>query len=111
MGAGAVAAPKSVEIPFKVEVGERFVLDIESTRERFKGDTVQLKGGSKTAVEVEVLGRSPDGYRYRWTFGKPKVTIEYPPEAAGNPIAARLTEIVAGTRFEFETDSRRAPQR
>lgn len=107
----ARTAPRSVDIPFRPEVGQRVVLEVEAERERYNGSTLEVKGRSRADVDVQVIGRAGDGWVYRWTFGEPKIVIEHPPEAAQNPIVVRMAQIAKGLKLEFETDAVGQPTR
>ena len=98
----------TVDLPFRVEVGQRSAVTIVKERETYSAGTLQRQGRSTTPVSVRVVDRIPDGWVYRWTFGEP--TVEDPAQAA-NPLVRKMADMVDGLQLEFETTVTGLPTR
>ncbi len=99
----SVDKPAPVPLPHDWPVGTRYHVELVKTREDDTGDiSPTTVSSTRTPIEAEVLARRDDGYRVRWTFGRPNVA----PEAnMSSDLAQKIAGLVEGLVMDFDTDA------
>jgi hypothetical protein len=94
--------PAPVALPHDWAVGTRYHVELVKTREDVEGEEPPKVSSTRTPFDVEVLARRDDGYRVRWTFGRPDAA----PEATmSSALEQKIAGLVEGLVMEFDTDA------
>jgi hypothetical protein len=107
----AEAEPVYVQLPTDWEVGERYRIEYEKSRERQQAGKPLVTGGTRTMIDCEVTAREEGSFHFEWTWGASEV-LEGTTGAKAledDPVQSRLLNVNEGVVMEFVTDEYGTP--
>jgi hypothetical protein len=106
-GAAQVTQQQSVvALPTAWQAGDRLRLELLRERARFEGAAQVGGSATRTAVDLEVRERTPDGYRMRWVWHP--ASLEGAPELE-EQLMAHLSALIGPVAVDVLTDELGTP--
>lgn len=91
-----------VELPVTWKIGDNYLLERIKVRKQYKGASLQLSGGARTLIDVEVVRKRRDGYVICWTYGKTELLGA---RVGVAPLVDELSKLVENMRVDLRTDA------